>query len=760
MNSGNNFNMNGQNDPGNNFTPQTNNMYPGSPVVGAPSAPVQPVVGHQPMPQMPPQQPIMNQAMQQQPVQPMIQQMNMYPQGYSGQNMPQQNFGMNQANQLPQNYNQQMKQPNKGNFKWGMFGLFILIAGISLFIFSQFGGSSNKTKATPDNGTRTIMIYMVGSDLESKWGAASADIKEMVSADVNLDDVNVIVYAGGTKKWRNDFENNGIYELTQDGFQLVKRDETNKYMGDPNTLTFFLDYVYKNYNSDLYDLVFWNHGSGPILGFGADETTNSMSANSILSIEEIKEALRKSSFSENNKLELVGFDACLMSSVEIAVMLSEFSHYLVASQETEPGGGWNYDFLGLIDRNTTSVELGRYIVDTFYDWYVERGLDHNLLTLSLVDLSKMDDLNKKIDTLFSDVDAELSAGGYSKIVNQIRTEAKCFQCDGEDQSYDLIDLYGAVTGLSESYGVKATTVLEAIEEAVVYQRSNVRGAYGLSIYYPYYSKSYFSKWLLVYNKLDFSEGYKRFVNNYVQTLTGSRITDWDFTRTSPTISSDQSEISVVLPSNVLADYQNSRYIIFKDTKDGYFIPVFSSSDTTLKPDGTLVSNFNKKGLAIKYANGDIGWIIGLEHEVGPGYTVYSTQVILYNWDADLDMSEWEIQRAYILIRVDAQNPNGKVMGFIPAVDMEDQTSLKQSVDLSKWKFMEFWNFRYKILDSNGNFTWDWQSAGNMYGYEVSLSEKYTLSFVDLEKGYDYYCLFVVNDTQGNSYTTNLVKIQN
>ena len=49
----------------------------------------------------------------------------------------------------------------------------------------------------------TVMIYMVGSDLESYYGNASLDMNEMEAAGVDTAHNNVIVYAGGASKWQD-----------------------------------------------------------------------------------------------------------------------------------------------------------------------------------------------------------------------------------------------------------------------------------------------------------------------------------------------------------------------------------------------------------------------------------------------------------------------------------------------------------------------------------------------------------------------------
>ena len=41
--------------------------------------------------------------------------------------------------------------------------------------------------------------------------------------------------------------------------------------------------------------------------------------------------------------------------------LSDYSNYMVASQECEPGAGWDYKFLEKVDSSLSSVDLGKTI---------------------------------------------------------------------------------------------------------------------------------------------------------------------------------------------------------------------------------------------------------------------------------------------------------------------------------------------------------------------------------------------------------------
>ncbi len=91
-----------------------------------------------------------------------------------------------------------------------------------------------------------------------------------------------------------------------------------------------------NYPAEQYDLILWNHGGGAFFGYGFDETTNDS-----LTLDELDQAFADSPFHDGNKLEFIGFDACLMANIETAHTLSPYANYMVASQESEPGSGWS-----------------------------------------------------------------------------------------------------------------------------------------------------------------------------------------------------------------------------------------------------------------------------------------------------------------------------------------------------------------------------------------------------------------------------------
>ena len=143
------------------------------------------------------------------------------------------------------------------------FGVLLLVMGVVLYFLN-----SNRY-----DGKRTIMIYMVGSDLESNYYAASSDINEMLTSNFDDENINLLIYTGGSKKWHTDVissEENAIYRVKSTGLEKLESYSRTS-MGDPNTLVDFINYAYKNYKAEKYSLIFWDHGGGPIYGYGYDE---------------------------------------------------------------------------------------------------------------------------------------------------------------------------------------------------------------------------------------------------------------------------------------------------------------------------------------------------------------------------------------------------------------------------------------------------------------------------------------------------------
>lgn len=651
----------------------------------------------------------------------------------SGQYNPNQNLNIGVVPNVNNNSNR-----NRKFNKLGIIATCVVAVIIFVFVFDVPALLSGK---------RTIMIYMIGSDLESQYAAASSDIEEIKSSGVNFDDVNVLIYTGGAKKWINSEipnDKNTIFKMTNSG--LVKLEEYERSsMTDPDNLTNFLNYGHDKFKSSKYSLILWDHGGGPIYGYGMDE--NYVGS---LTLAKLKQGLGNSKFN-GKKLEMIGFDACLMSSVEVADVLSDYANYMLASQEVEPGLGWDYSFLSNVTSKTSTVDMGTSIIDHYGSFY-KKYSGVKGITLSLLDLSKASDVENKLNDLFKDVDDNLTID-YST-VSRTRNSAKSFGKVSINSSYDLVDLYDLVDKMPDKYSNKIASLQRVLDEFVVHQTTDLKSTYGVSIYFPYENKQYINEMIALYKGFDFAKEYTNFITNFSSRLTGNKMSNWRLSDNVPV--EENNTVSVTVPSDVAENYSSASYVIFEKADNNYYIPRFKGTDVSVSGD-TFSTTISKKGF-VASDDTDTVYLTVMESEKGKDYVKYLIPSVLQNW-GDSISDNFEMKSAYIEFVVDKDHPKGYISSVVPIISNDnDLVAPKISYNLKDFKIVQLWNFSYKIFDDAGNYTTNWESSGTMNGFEFDLSKKFELEFRNLDVNKEYYVLFYINDNQGNRYTTNAVKI--
>lgn len=369
-------------------------------------------------------------------------------------------------------------------------------------------GSRNKYTKIAGNGkdTVTIMVYMCGADLESQNGMATADLREMLSADLS-DNINIVVYTGGSTYWRTkaisartnqvwEVKNNKLYKVAEDG---------DKVMTDPNTLSAFIRYCGKNYKADRYELILWDHGNGTAAGYGYDEKHRRAGS---MTLDGIDTALKNGGV----KFDFVGFDACLMATVENGLMLDKYADYMIASEETEPGIGWYYtDWLNALSKNTSmpTIEIGKNIVDSFVE-RCARQCTGQKTTLSVVDLAE---LSNTVPPALSDFSIEVSNTinnkGY-KSVASARNQTRSFATSTRIDQVDLTDLADKVNNS------KSDALEKAVKGAVKYNRTstNMSNSYGLSVYFPYQKLSTVDSVVRTYDAIGMNAEYSKCIRDF------------------------------------------------------------------------------------------------------------------------------------------------------------------------------------------------------------------------------------------------------
>ena len=362
----------------------------------------------------------------------------------------------------------------------------------------------------------TIMVYLCGTDLESKSAMATNDLNEMLQAEIG-EKINLVIYTGGCNRWRNTTisnNHNQIYQIRDGELTCLEQNMGTAAMTNPDTLSSFIQYCTEKFPANRNALIFWDHGGGSVAGYGYDEK---YPRNGGMTLAGIKKALTDGGIT----FDFIGFDTCLMATVENALMLDEYADYMIASEETEPGIGWYYtNWLTELNRNTSmpTTDIGKNIIDEF-----TRACAVNCrgqkTTLSIVDLAELKaTVPEKLSAFSKSISSLIKEKEYTTI-SKARNDTREF---AQSSRIDQVDLAHLALNMGTTEGRE---LAEALQGAVKYNRtsSNVTNAYGVSIYFPYQRASNVDNAVNTYNQIGMDAAYSSCIREFAALQTSGQI---------------------------------------------------------------------------------------------------------------------------------------------------------------------------------------------------------------------------------------------
>ncbi len=613
--------------------------------------------------------------------------------------------------------------------------------------------------------TTTLMIYMVGSDLEAKAGAATKDLQEIAQSGVDLDRVNVLVFAGGTPNWHNEAasaQEHRILQLTPEGFRPLASTKLGS-MGESGCLTKFLNFAWENMPADRFALILWNHGDGPVMGYGRDMLFD----NDSLTLQEMAQALESSPFGPENKLSWVGFDACLMASAELCCTWGPYADYLVASQEVEPSFGWNYSALQNLGREKTPEfleNLTKTYLSACEEYYAQRGYGQRDITLSCADLSYAPALQEAINGLF----AQARTDSRYHALAACRVETRALGRTTTGSEYDLIDLWDLSLQMGDLYPAETEQLQQVLDKMVVTNTTNAQNCCGMSLYYPFYNKSYYTEsWKEIYTRLGLFPAYGEYLEIYEQQWLANDLMD--------TVASSQ------LPQQQAGTYtlqltpeQNEslasvRYYILIRDGEKYYTKAFSSENVTNK-DGLLTANFDGNIIYVRDNYGLYHIPVTKEHDTVGDCTRYSAYVTLTNFAFGTSYLPEDFEKVMepyrFSLTLDNRAKTVTMDGIIPYDPAKEQDKPAggkyQDARLEDWQVCLFANGEHRFLTRNEKGTVlgyeQWPADTVFSGMNMPVENGISFVYAPLAAG-EYFLLFEVEDTQGNRYCSELLPIE-
>ena len=622
-------------------------------------------------------------------------------------------------------------------------GRCVLCALILMLLMAWAGGLAGGEDARK----LTVMVYLCGSNLESRYGSATEDILEMIDASpADFREVSVLVMTGGSAIRGEDrfFQagNTCIYEIGNGRIRRMWQAETEMNMGEAGTLRRLLEYGRETRPAENYALILWDHGGGPLEGVCRDENYG-MDA---LSLDEIAEAL--GDWTEK-KLSWIGFDACLMGTLEVAGQMAPYAEYMIASQETEPAWGWNYGFLREIGSDADGAATGRRIVDGYFEGHEDSG---EILTLSCIDLGRVQETIDALDPVFIPIEERLGPEQYLALSGLRMSTSGFGKADPgmSETGFDLVDLRDLVSRLEENEATEE--LLSLLDQAVVYSRANEEGAGGLSLYHPYANKNSFrDPWKETYLSLDFSGGYQQYVAAFGEMLTGEALFRWMdlFARATGQNAAGDYTFEMELTQEQAENVVSAQALILRDNMDSRLdrhVVLLASCPAELGEDGTVRASWDGQCLFAEKEDGSrVGPIPILQTDDGKTNTVLAYYVSSYEiQNGDLAVYEMDAADRSEYPRI------SRIRVWDEA--MQHFTSRARFSE-EGYRTLMFYNYQRRIPEIGADQTlpaYDtWEDGDGIYANTVSLPNAWRLRFQRVDSGGQLYVLFRLVDSQQN-----------
>jgi len=332
----------------------------------------------------------------------------------------------------------------------------------------------------------TVMVYMVGSDLEAKpnrrgghhW--ASKDIVEMLESTTNNSHL-VITTGGSTRNGWSTVKRS----LIVNGQQHVLQDLGEKNMADPQTLSDFVTWSKANFPAQHYALILWNHGGGT-QGYGFD--TSPAGNGQIMSLNQLHQAYQTIRQQIEKPLDIVVYDACLMATIEVAEITATLANAMAASVELEPAHGIDYaHLLSNIDASEpdNGLAFGSVVKTGYIQHTKDQGtFDRSQITYSVFDLTQLksfSEIFKNFAIEFKKLLDDPSFLTYKALSRGIiRAPGYPFRQTGKlrslDRNHIRIDLYSILKTVGPDFPefkAYAEQLLEIIDQMVVDYDTNI-----------------------------------------------------------------------------------------------------------------------------------------------------------------------------------------------------------------------------------------------------------------------------------------------
>ena len=554
------------------------------------------------------------------------------------------------------------------------------------------------------------------------------------------------------------------------------------HMGDVSSLTLFLEYLRDGYESfDTRFLAFWDHG-GSYLGFGNDTNFGG----DPLYLDEIEQAFLRS---RSQRFDLVGFDACLMATVEVAKVIAPNSGYMIASEAVEPGHGWLWsDVVTSYVQEDSIVEAGKRIVDGFVqDVHQYTGYPK---TLSLLDLGEYDSLIRSLDAAILEFQRQLAQGSVSDsstaeniVISSIVADSYgIFESERFRTTMDLRDFANLVDEGVENAEIDARLdgLISAIDSFVIHARNDGSRPFssGVAISAPENIQPEYAPYQV-------SNSWRRFQSAFARWIEGDtttpRVASLETEVDPDTLAIDEDQAELFLGSDVALAVFEEENLVEVTTFYGFVYPYFASAGElqdyfwpvahleaypTENVGEYFTPPWDQWWFTVEYAPGEppvpIPAVLDRRYEIdGQTYATYTAEVLYHQKGRDYTGYEFPEDDAVMTIIVDdymqVVDYSVKTYQYLYSGPEDTEGSLqfdKNTLKIAPGDEVQFWAWGYNLEDPEED-TWIDYSDFVVFEHEPVFGFEFLEFTNEFDELLEYYYAMLAEDVAGNIVLTEL-----
>ena len=240
---------------------------------------------------------------------------------------------------------------------------------------------------------------MSGENNLASYSFLNDDLQEIIKSSKDLaKDQRLLVFVDSLNSTIRPAVNPYIMEVRDGKGKIVYQYDSDFYASDPAYFRNIIQQMVSMAPSDSYGLVLWGHASGWVVSEDSVASSRTRAYGQDVGVDGNKAGQKWMNITQMAKaleglpkMEFIFADCCNMMCAEVGYELRNATNYLLGSPAEIPGDGAPYHLIIPKMYQSSSEQMYRDVIDTYYDYYEDILWDYSV-PLAVIDTRHIEQL--------------------------------------------------------------------------------------------------------------------------------------------------------------------------------------------------------------------------------------------------------------------------------------------------------------------------------------------------------------------------------